>query len=430
MGITKTITSISKNYQWSIIGIIVVGIIGTSIMGYLFTYDQNELGGKISTSFLALSSQANMEHDLFYKIKIDNPHAKEIILECGSNVNCLMEDIKLLSEEENQETVLATVQDYLSALHSAGFYCHQQGHHMGKFLYGFLGNLPDALSAATITCGGSQIHGVMENYFTTELFYGNVPENIQISDACDVVGDNPESLIRFDCAHGLGHGLLDAYDYNIFVALERCKELETPREIQGCATGMFMANVIEIRNLKQNNPDYPSPETKNVLFDKDDPLYPCSKVEEQFFGPCMLYQTSLLLKELSFSTEEVFNVCDKITSKSDSAICYQAIGREISPKYLQFEDWQGLASECEQGPNLKTHKVCIVGGLLAIIDMRLSQGFELCQALDEKYKKACYGTIGNFIHLLELSLDEVEENCAMSDPEYSQFCYDQAVKGF
>ena len=428
MGITKTITSISKNYPWSIIGIIVVGIIGTSIMGYMYTYDQNELGGKISTSFLALTPQALMQMDLS-KMKIDNPHVQEIILDCSSGVYCALEHFTRLSSEENQETVLATVQDYLSALHSAKFYCHKQGHHMGEFLYGVVGNLPDALSAATLTCGGSQIHGVLEGYFTTEVFSGNDPENIQISDICNVVGDNHLSLIRFDCAHGLGHAILKAYDHNLFSALERCKELETLREREACSSGMFMENVVEVRKLRAANPDYPSPETKNVLFDKDDPLYPCSKVEEQFFEGCILYQTSLMLRELDMSTEEAFNLCDNLTSKSNSRQCYSAIGREISSKYLQYEDWRGLASECEQGTNPVAFKVCAMGGLLAVVDMRLSQGFEFCQALDEEYKVSCYGTLGRFIQALELSLDDVEENCAISEsPKYYQLCYDEAVK--
>jgi len=134
-------------------------------------------------------------------------------------------------------------------------------------------------------------------------------------------------------------------------------------------------------------------------------------------------------KELGYSTEEIFNICDTLLSDKALTTCYTAIGREISAKYLSLEDWEGLASECKNATNPDADKLCVLGGLLAVVDMRLSQGFELCQALDEEYKVSCYGTTGKFIKTLELSLEEIEEKCAMSEsPEYSQLCYSEAVK--
>jgi len=94
-----------------------------------------------------------MESSLL-EMKIDNPHVEELIDSCGSNEMCAMEKLTIMAQEEDQQTVLATVQGYLTSVHSAGIFCHQQGHHMGKFLYGIIGNLPDALAEATITCGG------------------------------------------------------------------------------------------------------------------------------------------------------------------------------------------------------------------------------------------------------------------------------------
>jgi len=405
-------TSKSKNSNMVIIILASISIITILSVGFLYDHQREISGEKITVSFLAQTPRGEMESSLL-EMKIDNPHVEELIDSCGSNDMCAMEKLTIMAQEEDQQTVLATVQGYLTSVNSVGIFCHQQGHHMGKFLYGIIGNLPDALAEATITCGGSQVHGVLENYFTSEVFFGKEPDDIAMPKVCAKVGKSSRSLINFDCNHGLGHGLMEAYDNDLFAVLDRCTELETTRARQGCNTGAFMANVMAYRDSVRGNQEDDHPETKNWAFDEDDPNYPCSKVEETVYEDCWLYQTSFLFKEFRYSPEEVFEVCENLANNSAKRICLVGIGREISSGFWRTENWEGLSSMCAKGTNSKSQESCITGSMLGIGDMKTSQAVKFCKGTFDQYKETCFLQLGGFISRLDISKEEIKKECSI-----------------
>jgi len=124
MGPPSHDSSKSKNSNKVIIILASISIITILSVGFLYDHQREISGEKITTSFLAQTPRGYMETSLL-EMKIDNPHVKEIIDSCGSNDYCALEKLTILAQEEDQQTVLATVQDYLTSVHSAGIFCHQ-----------------------------------------------------------------------------------------------------------------------------------------------------------------------------------------------------------------------------------------------------------------------------------------------------------------
>jgi len=395
----------SLRFQIGLIAIAVIAVVSSLV--FLYSENEETVQQDFTTQFKFMTWNEYYDEEL-RKSKTENPNANKILFECGIDEMCATELMLQLSRAENKQTVLGTYHELLAAYLNSGLYCHAQGHHFGKFLYGYIGNVTEALSIADVKCGGSQRHGVIENYFLTEVILGKSPDDIEFKDICEVLGNNVYSLKRVDCAHGIGHGITKTYDHDVFAALKRCEELETRKELQACNLGVFMEN--ELENGK----------TGGGTFEEDDVLYPCNKVNEEQVGDCYMYQTSYIMRQNNNSAEDTFKTCDEITDKKAVMNCYYGTGRILYGH--NFHNLEGLASECQIG-NPEFHDVCLLGALLSIADMRTDKGFEFCKVVPEKFKTLCYDKLGRFISTLDLSNEEKEKECLMAEnQDYSKAC--------
>jgi len=175
---------------------------------------------------------------------------------------------------------LRTFLDITTILKQREQLCHVIGHHLGVFLYNYTDNLVEALSLIDRTCGGSFYHGIMQGYFTTKSLSDNgTPSNIVASEACDELHDVSFSQIRTECAHGVGHGLVIAYNYDVLTAFEGCGVFEDGLAWRHCMGGVGM----------QNAGIYSAPE--GAALDEDDLLFPCSILDEESAIPCLQWHT-------------------------------------------------------------------------------------------------------------------------------------------
>jgi len=273
--------------------IIVVGS-SLSIVFLVSPFYENPGGlGEISYRVQFYTGEQVIDEQL-RKIEFDNQYAQEIIFKCGRDEHCTVEELQALARNENQQVVLEIIDDILSAYLEVGFYCHAQGHHLGEFFYGYLENLTQALFLANLKCGGSVYHGIIENYFVSEVFFGKSPNEFTIINICDILGDYPSSLMRTDCAHGLGHGITKVLDFDVFTSVKRCDELKTEVEREACYQGVFMENMVE---------NY---YTGGGTYDKDDILFPCNKMDYKYADDCYLFHTTRILNEKNNSVEYMF----------------------------------------------------------------------------------------------------------------------------
>ncbi|MEX2582302.1 MAG: hypothetical protein WD766_03465, partial [Gemmatimonadota bacterium] len=169
-------------------------------------------------------------------------------------------------------------------------------------------------------------HGVVQSYFAAqlELRGGELDEEL-VNALCREHRENPEARwLLFQCAHGMGHGLVMLADRHLPASLESCDLVGDEWEREACYGGVFMENIVHetvphhsvgrpqtqqhAEHVERDAPpgavdhvhDH-APSTAPTSRDEfpglraDDPLYPCSALPDRYLPACYQMQTSAIL---------------------------------------------------------------------------------------------------------------------------------------
>lgn len=343
--------------------------------------------------------------------KTDKSYAEQIIANCKANMHCSVSALNNMTKKENQQVVLATFSNLVLLYDKSNYPCHATAHHLGMWLYGYTTNLEKALSYTEQLCGGAVSHGILQGFFMTQRLHNVNSTKIILTNLCPQIQDNPYSIIRWQCLHGIGHGLAEFYDYDIVAAVNRCDELKPGWEQISCSKGLFMQNTVHYY------------ETGKGDFDKDDIFFPCDKVSIKYAPSCYHYQTSYILKQNNFKTSTSFDECDKITPGTLVKYCYGGMGRQLSYT-AYFNMTRGIAN-CYVGKQSIYQTDCLRGMLMTVVnrDTNIDKGFQFCSLSQEDFKANCYDAMGKWIMMLYSTQQERENECSKAEnQDYFAIC--------
>lgn len=263
--------------------------------------------------------------------------------------------------------------------------CHQIAHVIGRASAKKNElKVTDTFERGTQFCASGYYHGAMEAA-TTELGAQKIKDTI--NDICKPFKEkSPYNLKHYDCAHGLGHGVMGMENYELYKAIKDCELLNDSWERDSCTTGVFMENIMSVFN----NPDY---QTKYL--DKNRPLYPCTEVPDMHKSSCYLNQSSYALSVTGYDYAKVFNLCSE--SGGMTAICYQSLGRDASGNSVQ--DPVKTNEICQLGANNDQQMGCIIGAVKDIIWIGNSKekGEKFCRLqMETNLKQICEQTAESY----------------------------------
>ena len=303
--------------------VIVVAIVSALSLAFpsCFTDSSDSNVASIETqnkTKLHYTSNYDIYDEQLKNYKSENQNVQLIFSKCGIDGHCAADSMIILSKNETKQGTMNTLNEIVSTLDKTGMRCHSQSHHLGEFLYGYTGNLTEALMVADRKCGGGMYHGVIENYFQTELFFdrGN-KDTIPVKETCEILKAKPYSHMMRDCTHGTGHGLLRVYDFDVFSAIKRCDEFSNSVDQSACYRGVFMENLVEQWSGGSGT------------FNQNDLFYPCNSVEEKYARDCYHYQGQYILDKKKYIVEDSFQQCEKIGSETYEKYCYYGLGVQI-----------------------------------------------------------------------------------------------------
>ena len=303
--------------------------------------------------------------------------ASEIYSDCGEDGHCLVHHLKSASESMNQDEFLAITSEIITALEQDNFYCHDDAHHIGNFLYEYFdGNIVAALANTDHRCGNALIHGVVENHLPDQINSQNIAlENLDITTVCDEIGGNDKSYLGMQCVHGIGHSLTTVYDFDVIEAVLRCDEFQTKREQTMCSDGVFMENSIEEYNTGGGN------------FDENNMFYPCNQVVQRYHEKCFVYQGSQILERNNYSPEPAIQVC-KVLPSNDERWCIFGVINHMT--IINFYEVDKTAALCKGMKNLDYQEMCIdlaISNIVLYVDPELGDDF--CSEFSHEQKKMC-----------------------------------------
>lgn len=186
---------------------------------------------------------------------------------------------------------------------------HDLAHLMGSLIYenkGFQG-----LTVCTPDFAFGCYHG-----FLDKAFEKNLNDLEKAEEACGKLGSGGPLA---SCIHGIGHGVASFYStVKLNDSLNSCKRLSQAGQ-QYCFDGVFMEFV-------RSAPD--------SLFKKDDPLYPCNALEQEF-GPvysfsCGRNQPSLLMSRFKVGFDQVAEICAVAESLPFKQACFDSLGFSLA----------------------------------------------------------------------------------------------------
>jgi len=200
--------------------------------------------------------------------------------------------------------------------------CHLLAHYIGETALEKQ-NFDLGTALASCTVGGCRygcFHGVMGRYIGST----GEPQSAApaIKNVCDGVGPSPEQ--RYECIHGIGHGLL-AHDYLPFQdAVHSCETLGAPWEQRMCVAGVAMEKVFQGLSL-----DPHEDRLKEIIPDM------CTQLEStspQFMDVCMYNVALGFLFYTGYDTARTEELCEALPRQEYINACKHYIPVHIKDK--------------------------------------------------------------------------------------------------
>lgn len=281
----------------------------------------------------------------------------------------LPEVFKLITEHE-QEPVLFSQ-------------CHTYLHFLGQVALEKTGDIGTVLRSGNSICFSGFYHGALEVYLQKHL--GEVDEaqlQALLPTVCKPLeGTSPKNF--GECLHGLGHSLMFFADLQLPQALTWCDSLTDGGQRTSCYGGAFMENT-----TSSTNPDHPGKFLK-----ADDPLYPCSILEDKYLASCYTLQGQYFVQKNEFNFIKASDLCQTVPSNYQ-IICFNAIGQTVVGFTTNTEE---LANTCDQLPVDTLYKDSCDYGVIRTMferyDMPIEQAVAVCEAIASHKRNNCKRSI-------------------------------------
>jgi len=260
--------------------------------------------------------------------------------------------------------------------------CHQITHVIGREGAKLAGGVGKAFTEGDPMCWSGYYHGVME-----EVLKGVGKEALgaKINDICsDIPGKDKYSFGYYNCVHGLGHGVMQLFDGNLFASLKACDLLSGEWEQSSCGGGVFMENImIESRG------------GVSQYLKKDDLIYPCNAAPELHKSQCYLMQTSHILEVVKGDFGKVFTACES-AEDAYKATCYQSLGRDASGRSVS--DAEKTKAVCMLGKDQFAQENCVIGAVKDFVSFHHSdkQAGQFCDILKPSLATTCHSVAASY----------------------------------
>jgi hypothetical protein len=303
------------------------------------------------------------------------------------------------------------------------------------------GNDPAVLARCRPLFQAGCYHGVLEGYL----------QSVQEVDAdalagfCAALAGRDKAIISArECAHGLGHGLLERVSYDFAPALRACDAFDSAALREECHDGVFMQNLVTGQGLPTATStdvvDEASAEgashehapgvhgagqgaSRTSGFRSDDLTFPCGTVDEEYQPSCWSYQPVAIRRFLSDVGPRALFACD-LAPEASRPRCYAGFGKQTLARYNNDE---GVLIELCTMALPPNDDACLGGIVELLIDREWGpdKAIGFCEKVEAfgKDPVACYQTLGERIALLHARRSETQAVCARAEnPQHVAAC--------
>ncbi len=304
-----------------------------------------------------------------------------------ANFKCYKTLLQDITNQQDPEAAFALVKEQYRSIDYVKSQCHQLAHVIGRAAYEKYGGITETFSHGDQFCWSGYHHGAIEQ-LTKEKGYDYTLNNA--NSICSGFSAQEKYLFKhYNCVHGLGHGFMFVTKNKFFDALYACDKILDDWERSSCYGGVFMQNIMNVQGPDAADAagyEYIRPE---------EPMYPCTAVENKYKEQCYLMQTSYALQTVGYDFSKVFALCAQAPADYQ-ATCFQSTGRDASGQSIS--DVDKTNTTCLLGQDYKAQSNCIIGAAKDFVSYYHSdeQARQLCASLPPDLGSICYQTVKSY----------------------------------
>lgn len=286
--------------------------------------------------------------------------------------------------------------------------CHRIAHTIGAAVLAREdGDVATALAEGDSTCWSGFYHGLLERALAPARSTGELGRLIR--SICDSNAAGWTTFTRYQCLHGIGHGLMLRTGNALDTSLDLCTRLADQWSRQSCDGGVFM------EGFSPSLDDTPPP------FDPGDPLAPCPTVADAHKLYCYLQVADNLVRGRSYDWKLVAGDCDTEAAATWRAVCFQSYGRQASGN--NYGKPRQVAALCAIAGS-SGESDCVYGAVRDIASNAASgvPARLFCRIVGSALRGRCYEGMGTILATLETAETGVRERCAELGGDYRREC--------
>ena len=347
----------------------------------------------------------------------DTVHARCGALDGKEKTDCYNTQLLALRVQRGTRFAMGTLNRLTAIDHDVAFTGHEYAHAIGIAAYKQSKDVTGAFSSCTEILQSGCYHGVIQTYLLS------VPsmDSAAVNAVCKAwSAPDADRWLRFQCVHGMGHGLEMSLAHDLPKALGGCDLLAEEWDRKSCYGGAFMENVVFATDPSMAEMvmgDDPSMHdmampgmTKYKMIDRKDPYYPCNALGDKYQQDCWQMQPAVMLQIYDGDFDKVFKACDAAPVKWRTE-CYQGTGTEVSGATTM--NHQDAIAFCSRG-SPKYRPWCYTGVVKNFIDVtaKASAGIAFCKEITERPSQLkCYESVGEEAAVLHHDLNDRKPLC-------------------
>jgi hypothetical protein len=288
--------------------------------------------------------------------------------------------------------------------------CHTIMHAVGSAtLARYGGDAARAMAHGSMLCGSGFYHGIV--MFALRATRTPAQLVAKVRGMCTDPAVLNTTFLRYQCVHGLGHGLMIFSGDNLPWSLRMCDKLADHWSQQSCSGGVFMQNF--------NLPSRMSPFASTYV-SKKHLLYPCdwSGVQSRYKYYCYLQVTEHVLYVTDYDWKRTASACASAQSPW-SNICFQSFGRDVAgnTRYRPAAAYR----RCKLTGSYLADCVYGVARDFVNNDVNGRRASRFCELVSFRLRGYCYYAIGTILGTFE-SPAQTDQTCRSLTPEFVRQC--------
>ena len=247
---------------------------------------------------------------------------------------------------------------------------HNIAHYIGFLIYEEIGL--DGLKQCDASFAFGCYHGFIEEFINQENGVKNLDSVVRVCQQIPLQSQIP-------CYHGIGHGILPYFKYNLSQTLPFCDSLLSSDNRVNCYNGVFMENAL----------------AKGSQITASNPLWPCNTVADKYKSSCYDYQMVLLSQSNLYKNDiaQIAQICSQAETNEYTNRCIRGLGQYIAQ--FNSQSPEKIVQDCNKikGDNVY---VCQIAAAEKLIFLRRSYDTvktKLCNPLPSSWESDCLNRI-------------------------------------